>query len=153
MTTLLSIHSIFRWLVVVSLIYCIILGWRGMRSDRAYGKLDDQFRHWTATIAHIQLIVGILLATKSPYFNYFWSNIGDVWSNTDSVFFGLVHPLLMLVAIVTLTIGSAKAKRQPRDRDKFKTMFTWYVIAAILIFIAIPWPFSPFVERPYLTID
>jgi len=153
MTTLLIIHSILRWLVVASLFFCIILGWRGMRTDRTFGKIHDHIRHWTATIAHIQLIVGILLTTKSPYFKYFWSNLDSAWTNTDSLFFGLAHPLLMIVAIVTLTIGSAKAKRQKNSHDKFKTIFGWYLAATIIIFIAIPWPFSPFVERPYLTIN
>jgi drug/metabolite transporter (DMT)-like permease len=56
----------------------------------------------------------------------------------------------MLTAIVLLTIGSALTKRKKDDRDKFKTMLTWFGIALIIILIAVPWPFSPFAQRPYL---
>jgi cbb3-type cytochrome oxidase subunit 3 len=28
-------------------------------------------------------------------------------------------------------------------------MLVWFTIALIIIFIAIPWPFSPFANRPY----
>jgi hypothetical protein len=61
-----------------------------------------------------------------------------------------MHILLMLVAIVLITIGSAKSKRQAKDPEKFKVMLTWFSIALLIIFLAIPWPFSPFGNRPYL---
>jgi hypothetical protein len=67
----------------------------------------------------------------------------------DTAFFGILHLLFMLTAIVLITIGSAKAKRMPTDEEKFKTMLTWYSIGLIIILIAIPWPFSPLASRPY----
>jgi len=36
------------------------------------------------------------------------------------------------------------------DKEKFKIMLLWYGIALIIILIAIPWPFSPLANRPYL---
>jgi hypothetical protein len=55
----------------------------------------------------------------------------------------------MFSAIIVITIGSAMAKRKATDRERFKTMLTWYAIALLIIFLAIPWPFSPFANRPY----
>jgi hypothetical protein len=55
----------------------------------------------------------------------------------------------MIMAIIIITIGSALAKRKSSDKEKFKTMGLWFSIALIIIFIAIPWPFSPFANRPY----
>jgi hypothetical protein len=55
----------------------------------------------------------------------------------------------MFTAIIVITIGSAMAKRKATDRERFKTMLTWYAIALLIIFLAIPWPFSPFANRPY----
>jgi hypothetical protein len=42
------------------------------------------------------------------------------------------------------------SKRKPGDREKFKTMAIWFSIALFIIFLSIPWPFSPFTSRPYL---
>ena len=67
----------------------------------------------------------------------------------DLTFFGLIHILFMLTAIVIITIGSALAKRKPTDSEKFKTMLLWFSLALMLIFVAIPWPFSPLANRPY----
>ena len=57
---------------------------------------------------------------------------------------------LMTLAVLFITIGSAASKRQETDRAKFKTMTVWFLLALLLMFIAIPWPFSPLANRPYL---
>lgn len=38
----------------------------------------------------------------------------------------------MLTAVVLLTIGSIKAKRQAEDRAKFRTLAIWFSIALLL---------------------
>jgi len=59
------------------------------------------------------------------------------------------HITMMLIAIVLITIGSANAKRQPTDQQRFKTMAILFTIALIIIFASIPWQFSPLTSRPY----
>ena len=147
--SLLFIHSIFRWLVVTSLIYAIFRAYKGFTTNAVFTKMDNSVRHWTATIAHLQLTIGVILYLKSPVVSYFWRNFKDAIGNIDTAFFGLIHILLMLVSVIILTIGSALAKRRPRDHEKFRTMLIWFSIALFIIFIAIPWPFSPLANRPY----
>ncbi len=146
--SLLIVHSFLRWAVVLSLAYSIYRAWQGYRKLLSFTKTDNALRHWTATIAHTQLLIGIVLYSQSPMVKYFNSGVGDMQG--EPVFFGLIHILLMLASIVILTIGSAKAKRKTTDSEKFKTMLTYFSIAAIVIFIAIPWPFSPLAHRPLI---
>ena len=150
MQTLLYFHSLFRWLVLLFLIFNIYQGIKGVIKKNKFSKFDNFLRHWTATIAHIQLLIGILLYTQSGTVKYFWKNFKASLSNIDTTFFGLIHLFLMLIAIVFITIGAAKSKRQSIDQDKYKTMLIWYTIGLIIIFIAIPWPFSPLVNRPLI---
>lgn len=147
--TLTFYHSITRWLVLASLIYAIFRAYKGYFSNAVYSKTDNAVRHWTATIAHIQLIIGITLYTQSPLIQYFWKNFSEAILSPDTAFFSLVHITLMMTAIIVVTIGSAMAKRKPTDKKKFKTMFVWFSIALFIISLAIPWPFSPFANRPY----
>lgn len=86
---------------------------------------------------------------QSPIVKYFFKNFKEGIENPEIAFFGIFHILLMLSAIILITIGSALAKRKLNDRDKFKTIFLWFSFALIIIFIAIPWPFSPIANRPY----
>lgn len=147
--TLTFYHSTVRWLVLASLVYSIYRVYKGYFSNAPFSKTDNYVRHWTATIAHIQLIFGIVIYTQSPIIKYFWNNFDEAITNLDLAFFGLLHIILMLTAIVMITVGSALSKRRTTDREKFKTILFWFSVSLIIIFIAIPWPFSPFANRPY----
>ncbi len=148
-TTLLTLHTLIRWLVLISLIYAIFSASRGYFKNKLFSKSVNAIRHWTATIAHVQLVIGVILYTQSPVVNYFWTGSATRLPHLEVSFYGFVHILFMLTAIIVLTIGSARAKRRPTDKQKYKTMFIWFSVALILIFMAIPWPFSPFSNRPY----
>jgi hypothetical protein len=136
-------------LVLASLLLAIYKAFKGYFFKLEFKRSDNAVRHWTATIAHIQLLIGITLYFQSPVIKYFLKNFNEARQSFDLIFFGLIHSTLMLIAIVVLTIGSALAKRKARDTEKFKTLLVWYVIALLIIFIAIPWPFSPLANRPY----
>lgn len=139
--TILILHSINRYLVLISLVYCIILAWNGLRKNKVFSATDNTFRHLTATIAHVQLMLGLYLYIISPVVKY---NVFE-----ESVFFRYIHIAMMVIAIVLITIGSAKAKRVETDQLKFRTMLLWFSLALLIILIAIPWPFSPLAHRPY----
>ncbi|WP_426478605.1 hypothetical protein ACP3T3_03830 [Chryseobacterium sp. CBSDS_008] len=147
--TLTFLHSLTRWLVLISLIYAIYRSFKGYFSNKKFTGTDNAVRHWTATIAHIQLIIGMTFYFKSPVIQYFWKNFNEAKASFEHVFFSLIHISLMITAIILITIGSALAKRKPSDKEKFKTMAIWFSIALIIILIVIPWPFSPFANRPY----
>ena len=147
--TLTFYHSFFRWLVLASLLYAIYRGCKGFFTNAVFSKTDNMVRHWTATIAHIQLLIGVTLYSQSPVIKYFWANRNESMTNKDATFFALIHLTLMLAAIIVITIGSALAKRRLTDHEKFKTMAAWFLIALLLILMAIPWPFSPLANRPY----
>ena len=146
---LLFFHSLFRWLVLVSLLYAIFRAYKGYTTNSLFTKTDNSIRHWTATIAHVQLVLGFMLYFTSPIIKYFFANFKQEIQRIDLAFFGVIHFLFMLTAIVVITIGSALAKRKLTDKEKFRTMLVWFSIALGLISLAIPWPFSPLANRPY----
>lgn len=148
-STLITLHSIFRWFVLISLLISIYRAWKGMTSGSVFSRTDNAVRHWTATISHVQLIIGMILYFQSPIVDYFLKNFRIAVTSIEFTFFGMIHSLLMLLAVVVITFGSALAKRKITDREKFRTMFYWFSIALIIILIAIPWPFSPLANRPY----
>lgn len=148
--TFLLLHSWLRWLVVISLLYTTGRAVQGWVSGRSFNKLDNSLRHNTATIAHLQLAIGYVLYFISPIVQYFRHHFKEAMQQPELVFFGLIHIILMTIAVVFITLGSSLAKRKESDRDKFQTIAIWFVLAIVLIFIAIPWPFSPLANRAYL---
>lgn len=148
--TLLVCHNFMRWLVLASLLFAIYKAYRGYALKRPFTATDNLLRHSTATIAHVQLVLGMLLYFNSTLIKYFWANYRSAVHDIEFSFFGIFHIAFMFIAVVLITIGSALAKRKSTDSDKFKTMLIWFSFALLIIFMAIPWPFSPFVNRPYL---
>ena len=146
---LLPLHSIVRWFVLISLLLAIVTAVSGLVKKRPYTALDNSIRHWTATIAHVQLLLGLGLYYISPITDYFLNNFNSAIHQREMRFFGMEHSLMMFLAIVTITIGSSKAKRKTTHGEKFKTVTIWYAIGLFLILTSIPWEFSPFTSRPY----
>jgi membrane protein DedA with SNARE-associated domain len=149
-TFLLIFHSLFRWAVLISLIWAIVKAFSGYSGKKSYTKADNALRHWTATIAHVQLLLGITLFTQSPTAKMSAKVFTDNGHIREPFFFGVIHLSMMILAVIIVTIGSAIAKRKEPDSEKFKTMLIWFGIALIIILIAIPWPFSPLAQRPYI---
>jgi hypothetical protein len=58
--------------------------------------------------------------------------------------------MLMTIAVIIITIGSSSAKRSVTNQGKFRIMTLLFALGLLIIFIAIPWPFSPLAQRPYL---
>jgi hypothetical protein len=146
---LLFLHSFWRWLVLGSLLYSIYVSYKGKTRKLTFTEKANQCRHWTATIAHIQLLFGMAIYLQSPVVMYQMMDNPNKILN-EQTFFRYFHLIMMIVAIVLITIGSAKAKRLKSDYDKYNTMLLWFGLALIVIFIAIPWPFSPLASRPFL---
>lgn len=137
---LLPIHSTLRWIVLLMILLSLYIAYSGIKQKLPFTRAANKIRHWTATVVHIQFMIGIIIYFQSPVVKYM---------NNQQTFFKYVHIIFMLLATILVTVGSAKAKRMETSISKYKTMFTWFVIALIVILLAIPWPFSPLAHRPF----
>ena len=85
---LLLLHSYNRWLVLIFLLIAIFRGYRGWLRRKPFTKLDNSIRHSTATVVHIQLLLGLCLYAISPIVSYFLSHFKDAVKQEKSVFSG-----------------------------------------------------------------
>lgn len=145
---ILVLHSFLRWLVLISILASLITSLSGWKQQKVYSKRDDTLRSVAVLLAHIQLMLGFVLYFKSPIIAFFRTNFSEAITNIGITFFGLYHISMMTVAVTLLTIGSAKGKRAEMDTEKFRTVALFFLLALILILLAIPWPFMPFAGRP-----
>src|SRR5690606_29120863 len=111
---------------------------RGYYWNKRFTKTDNLTRHWTATIAHVQLMVGMTLYFQSPLVKYFLRNFKTAKESIELLYFGLIHSVVMLLAIVLLTLGSSLARRQSIDRDKLRPLFTCYTAAFSVHMLVVP---------------
>lgn len=151
-TTLLTLHSLLRWFVLISLLYAIYRSYKGWFAKSTFTVQDSKVTRVATIIAHIQLLVGLILYAVSPVIHSLFSNFGDAVQQSSIRFYGMEHTIMMIIAIALITIGSVKSRREADDLRKFKTVAIWFTIALVIILVSIPWPFSPMDARPWFRI-
>lgn len=88
--------------------------------------------------AHLQLILGLILYFfLSPYVQFNSKTMSDAVLR----FYSVEHITIMVLAIALITIGYSQAKKKLESAQKFRAVFTYYLIALILLLAGIPWPF------------
>lgn len=134
---LLHAHSGLRWLVLASIIIAIVNALVKSGSGKAYTAADKRWGLIAMMTSHIQFVIGLVLYFISPKVSF-----ADGWmKNTLTRFFGMEHLVMMLIAIIVITIGYSKAKRQTDSAAKFKTTWIFFLIGLIIMLAGIPWPF------------
>jgi len=134
---LIHIHSVARWLLLVSIIIALVNALLKYRKKSLARCGDCAFNRITLILAHLQLVAGLVLYFISP------KVIFNAASMRDSVlrFFLVEHIGLMIVAIVLITVGYVKSEKVSEDRKKYKSILIYFGIAFLLLLAAIPWPF------------
>ncbi|WP_336517448.1 hypothetical protein [Pollutibacter soli] len=149
-TGLVHLHNFLRWVIIILLLVSIFKSYAAWKSGRSFTAGDKRLWLFTMISAHVTLLLGIaqllvgrfgILTTRVPegvsvmkdkFFRFFW----------------VEHPVLMLIAIVLITIGRGQSKKAIPDTVKFKKAFLFFLIALIVIFLAVPWPFRVEIGRP-----
>jgi membrane protein DedA with SNARE-associated domain len=132
-TGLTHAHSGLRWIVLLFLVLALITAYRSWKGQKAPSKMPL----FALIATHTQLLIGLVLYFISPLVSF-----GEGFMKNDITrFYSVEHISVMLIAIILITIGYSKGKRQPSNEAKGKTIFTYYLIGLILILVSIPWPF------------
>ena len=87
----------------------------------------------TLIFAHIQLLLGLVLLVD------FISLAGIHMGEAANRFVTVEHPLMMIIAVALITIGKVKAKKTEDNRGGSKIIFTYFLIALVLIALRTPW--------------
>jgi len=123
--------------VLIFLVVAVVNALMKRNSGAKFGKSDKMPALMALMFTHVQIILGFIL--------YFISNkvsFHDGFMKDPSArFYGMEHILMMLIAVVLITIGYSKSKRQTIASKKHTTILIFYGIGLLLILAAIPWPF------------
>lgn len=138
-TGLLHTHSMLRWAFVIVAAILLVKLVLGARQGGAYPRgLVGAF----LGILHINVLVGLgLWLGTSPVASAFFADVGAAMKQAPLRFYGLEHPLMMIVAAIVATIGSVKAKRAPDNARRLRTALVFQGVAILVVLAAIPWPF------------
>jgi len=134
------LHSGWAYITVIILVFAVVNAFIGLTSKKEFKDKDLRISLFTLIVAHLQLIIGFIAYFLSAQFEYVLDNgMGAAMKEPEIRLFVIEHPLMMILAIVLITMGFSKHKKQTTDNGKFKTIALYYGIALIFVLSRIPW--------------
>ena len=133
--TIQSVHSILAYAALGLLVLASINAIFGLTSKKLFTDKDLRLSLFTLIICHIQLLVGLILYFVSPLGSAQLGNMKDAAMRLTS----LEHPLINIIALVLITIGWSKHKKEESNNGKFKKIALFYALGLLLLLFMIPY--------------
>ena len=134
------LHSGWAYIALIVLVVAVVNAAIGFFSKKNFQEKDLRIPLFTLIVYHIQLILGLIAYFASAQFAYVKQNgMGASMAQPEIRMIIVEHPLMMILAIVLITMGFSKHKKQATDNGKFKTIFIYYGIALLFVLSRIPW--------------
>jgi hypothetical protein len=145
-TGLLHLHSFLRWVILLLLVISVFMSLAGMTGKKPFSPRQAKIALFLMISAHIQLLVGLYEWIFGP-----WGvkRLGDMGTDKVARFYGVEHITGMIIAIALITIGRGVAKKNFPDAVKQKRTFWFFLLALVIIFASVPWPFRTGIARPW----
>ena len=135
-----TLHSYWAYLTLLILAIAAINSLIGYFGNKEF-KLDKDFRLglFALIFSHIQLVLGLILYLVSP--NGLDKILAQGMGGMSSFerLLALEHPLINIIAIVLITMGWSKHKKQETSKGKFGKIGIFYTIGLVFLLSRIPW--------------
>ncbi|MCH8534592.1 MAG: hypothetical protein LAT51_05935 [Flavobacteriaceae bacterium] len=134
------LHSYWAYLVLLIVFLATINALVKYFGKKPYESKDFRISLFALIVSHLQLLIGLVIYFVSPYFSAFSNQgMGEVMKDSNLRLYLIEHPITMILAIVFITMGYSKHKKELSSRPKFKKLAIFYTLALILILSRIPW--------------
>jgi hypothetical protein len=138
--TLLTVHNLLRWAVLLGGLYAITKSVLGIMHKRDFTKQENLSHALFVGFCHLQLLLGLILYFISPVVDQeLAKGMGAAMKDPASRFVAVEHISTMIIAIVLIQVGRTLSKKQTEAMAKHKKAVVFFSIGLILILSRIPW--------------
>jgi cytochrome c553 len=142
-TIVLFCHSYLRWFIIgaaLALIAATAVGWR---NEAAFSRRHERLQGALLGLADTQFLLGLaLFLWLSPIAKAFFSAPGLGMKVSALRFFGMEHPVGMLLAIGVLHVGHRRSRSAPTAPLRHRRACLAAIAFLLLAGVSIPWPGS-----------
>jgi hypothetical protein len=143
-STLLSLHNIARWAVLLFGLYAITKSILGLIHKRDFTSKENMSHAIFVGFCHLQLLLGVVLYIVSPKVDAALANgFGAAMKDSYSRLIVLEHISINIIAIALIQVGRTLSKRANNAVSKHKKSLIFFSIGMVLILSRIPWKYSP----------
>jgi|SRR5690606_34951915 len=138
--TIKILHSYWAYLVLLVLVLATFNALVKFLGKKEFQAKDFRISLFALIVSHIQLLLGIVFFFASDYLSTIQEiGMGTVMGNADWRSKIIEHPFAMILAVVFITVGYSKHKKQLSSKRKFKFLAIFYTLALVCILAKIPW--------------
>jgi hypothetical protein len=139
--TVLVLHSLIRWAVLLTGLFAAARGLSGWRSRRPWTLSDERAGFWFLMTLDLQFLLGLLLyGVLSPITWAAFHDMGGAMKDSIARFWVVEHAFGMIVAIALAHIGRARVHKTGYDGRRHKLAAIFFTLALLVILASIPWP-------------
>lgn len=136
-----TLHSYWAYFLLAILIIAVVNSLIGLAKKREYTAKDFRIALFGLIVTHIQLLIGLVLYFISPFFDM-WAH-GGVMGDSIKRLYLVEHPAINILALISITYGYSRHKKDVRSNSKFITILIFYIIGLVLLLSRIPWDVWP----------
>src|SRR5574343_602960 len=123
--TLIAIHNILRWGVLLGGLYAITKSARGLMNKTDYTAAENRAHTIFVIFCHTQLLIGLVLYFISPAVDQAFKS-GALMKNADFRFVGVEHIATMIIAIALMQTGRTLSKKAAEASAKHKKSLIFF---------------------------
>ena len=123
--TLLNLHSLWRWVVLLVVTIALVRAIIGWLRGGTWTKNDRILALIAVSALDIQLLLGLAVYGGGNHWN-------------SSTFVAYIHPVVMILAIAIAHVTNTLVRRAEPANAKFRTLAIGLFVAIFLITAAIP---------------
>ncbi|MDB5025368.1 MAG: cytochrome [Mucilaginibacter sp.] len=127
----LHLHSGFRYVVFLLVLLAIASAWLRWLGKQPYTEANRKLNLFALISMHTQLLIGLVLYFLSPLVQFG----SQTMKQADTRYWTVEHLTAMIIAIILVTIGHGKSKKNMTPAGKHQSIAIYYT-AALLIIIA-----------------
>ena len=139
-TTLLFIHSLLRWIILILVVVAIAKSIIGLTSGKDYQKSDNGIAAAFVGSMHLQLLVGLILYFwLSPITSNAFSGYGSPMKDPVLRYWAVEHIVVMVIAVILAQVGRSISRKSEDALVKFRFQLIFFGISFLLMLTMIPW--------------
>jgi hypothetical protein len=127
---MLNLHLYLPYIFLLALLISIVRAYLGKIAN----PKKDKLLLLTLILAHIQLLVGFYLLFPFPEVE-----MSVIMKDSILRFKFIEHPSIMVLAVALITIAKIKSKKIEDVVKANKTIFSYFLVALVLIALRTPW--------------
>lgn len=134
---ILQLYSLWAILTLTIIFYTILRFFFNAYHNKVFKSTDLRVALFGLIFSNIQFIIGAILYFLSPKFSWWQNGIGEIFQNEEYFFYLVKRPFLIVLAILSITIGWSLFKKAKTEKTRFVRLGIFNLIGFLLLLAAI----------------